>query len=99
MNKRAKWKGMINKGVLYVGVGVHEKESQLAVLERDGSLVMARALPWDKFTPTVLACYRLNHACHGYLPLCYNRPLSASFVGPAPCTRQRSHCLRDVRMF
>ncbi len=40
MNKRAKWKGMVSNRVLYVGVDVHEKESQLAVLEKDGSLVM-----------------------------------------------------------
>ncbi len=36
---------MTNDGTLYVGVDVHEKESQLAVLEKDGSLVMEERIP------------------------------------------------------
>lgn len=49
MNKQAKWKGMINNRVLYVGVDVHEKESQLAVLEKDGSLVMEERIPSARY--------------------------------------------------
>ncbi len=30
----------LNHGILYVGVDVHEKESQLAVLEKEGSLIL-----------------------------------------------------------
>ena len=45
MNKRAKPKGMSNNGTLYVGVDVHEKESQLAVFEQGGSLLMEERLP------------------------------------------------------
>jgi len=44
MNGRAKRKAM-NHGILYVGVDVHEKESQLAVLEKEGSLVMEERIP------------------------------------------------------
>lgn len=35
MKKQTKLKGMNNNGPLYVGVDVHEKESQLAVLEKE----------------------------------------------------------------
>jgi len=35
----------MNHGILYVGVDVHEKESQLAVLEKEGSLVMEERIP------------------------------------------------------
>jgi len=31
--------------ILYVGVDVHEKESQLAVLEKEGTLVMEERIP------------------------------------------------------
>src|ERR1700730_16805322 len=44
MKGRAKRKAM-NHGILYVGVDVHEKESQLAVLEKAGSLVMEERIP------------------------------------------------------
>jgi transposase len=44
MKGRAKRKAM-NHGILYVGVDVHEKESQLAVLEKEGSLVMEERIP------------------------------------------------------
>ena len=30
----------MNHGILYVGVDVHEKESQLAVLEKEGPLLL-----------------------------------------------------------
>jgi transposase len=46
MNKCAKRKGMDNNnGVLYIGVDVHEKESQVAVLEKEGSLLIEERLP------------------------------------------------------
>jgi hypothetical protein len=45
MNKRAKMRAMSNNGTLYVGVDVHEKESQLAVFEKGGSLLMEESLP------------------------------------------------------
>lgn len=35
----------MNHGILYVGVDVHEKESQLAVLEKEGSLVREERIP------------------------------------------------------
>ena len=35
----------MSHGILYVGVDVHEKESQLAVLEREGSLVKEERIP------------------------------------------------------
>jgi transposase len=35
----------MNHAILYVGVDVHEKESQLAVLEKGGSLVMEERIP------------------------------------------------------
>ncbi len=44
MNRRVKRKSM-NHGVLYVGVDVHEKESQLAVLEKEGSLLLEERIP------------------------------------------------------
>ena len=44
MKGRAKRRPM-NHGILYVGVDVHEKESQLAVLEKEGSLVMEERIP------------------------------------------------------
>jgi transposase len=44
MKGRAKRKAM-NHGILYVGIDVHEKESQLAVLEKEGSLVMEERIP------------------------------------------------------
>ena len=36
---------MNNDGLLYVGVDVHEKESQLAVLKEGGSLVLEGRIP------------------------------------------------------
>jgi hypothetical protein len=45
MSKRAKRRAMSNDGTLYVGVDVHEKESQLAVFEKEGSLLMEERLP------------------------------------------------------
>jgi transposase len=44
MKRRAKGKRMSNR-ILYVGIDVHEKESQLAVLEKEGSLVMEERMP------------------------------------------------------
>src|SRR5216684_1597953 len=44
MKGRTKRRPM-NHGILYVGVDVHEKESQLAVLEKEGSLVMEERIP------------------------------------------------------
>ncbi len=44
MKRRVKGKPMSNR-VLYVGIDVHEKESQLAVLEKEGSLVMEERVP------------------------------------------------------
>jgi transposase len=38
-------RSMSNYGTLYVGVDVHEKESQLAVFEKGGSLLMEERLP------------------------------------------------------
>ena len=35
----------MNHGVLYVGIDVHEKESQLAVLEKEGSLLLEERMP------------------------------------------------------
>jgi len=35
----------MNHGVLYVGVDVHERESQLAVLEKEGSLLLEERIP------------------------------------------------------
>ncbi len=35
----------MNHGILYVGVDVHEKESQLAVLEKEGSLLLEERIP------------------------------------------------------
>jgi len=35
----------MNNGVLYVGVDVHEKESQLAVLEKEGALISEERIP------------------------------------------------------
>jgi hypothetical protein len=37
-----------NQGILYVGVDVHEKESQLVVLEKEGSLLMEKRIPTKK---------------------------------------------------
>jgi transposase len=45
MSKRTKRRGMSNDGTLYVGVDVHEKESQLAVFEKGGSLLREERLP------------------------------------------------------
>ncbi len=36
---------MNKRSVLYVGIDVHEKESQLAVLEKEGSLVLEKRMP------------------------------------------------------
>jgi transposase len=44
MKRRAKGKPMSNR-VLYVGIDVHEKESQLAVLEKEGALLMEERMP------------------------------------------------------
>jgi transposase len=44
MKRRAKGKPMSNR-VLYIGIDVHEKESQLAVLEKEGSLLMEERIP------------------------------------------------------
>ena len=44
MKRRAKGKRMSNR-VLYVGIDVHEKESQLAVLEKEGALIMEERIP------------------------------------------------------
>jgi transposase len=44
MKRRAKGKRMSNR-VLYVGIDVHEKESQLAVLEKEGTLLMEERIP------------------------------------------------------
>jgi transposase len=44
MKGRKNRKSMSNR-VLYVGIDVHEKESQLAVLEKEGSLVMEERIP------------------------------------------------------
>lgn len=35
----------MNHGILSVGIDVHEKESQLAVLEKEGSLVLEERMP------------------------------------------------------
>jgi transposase len=35
----------MNHGVLYVGIDVHERESQLAVLEKEGSLLLEERMP------------------------------------------------------
>ena len=43
MRRRAKSRRM--SSVLYVGVDLHEKESQLAVFEQDGALVEERRVP------------------------------------------------------
>jgi transposase len=45
MSKRAKRSGMSNNGLLYIGVDVHEKESQLAVLKEEGSVVLEERIP------------------------------------------------------
>lgn len=45
MSKRAKRRIMNNDGLLYVGVDVHERESQLAVLKEEGSLVLEERIP------------------------------------------------------
>jgi transposase len=45
MSKRAKRRAMSNNGTLYVGVDVHEKESQLAVFEKEGSLLREERIP------------------------------------------------------
>src|SRR5437870_312005 len=44
MKDRAKRRDM-NYGILYVGVDVHEKESQVAVLEKEGSLLLEERIP------------------------------------------------------
>ena len=44
MNRVAK-RRIMNHGVLYVGVDVHEKESRLAVLEKEGSLLREERIP------------------------------------------------------
>lgn len=44
MKRRATRKLMSNR-VLYVGIDLHEKESQLAVLEKEGSLLMEERIP------------------------------------------------------
>jgi len=44
MKRRAKGKPMSNR-VLYVGIDVHEKESQLAVLEKEGALLLEERMP------------------------------------------------------
>jgi len=44
MKRRAKGKPMSNR-VLYVGIDVHEKESQLAVLEKEGVLLLEERMP------------------------------------------------------
>ena len=44
MNKRVKRMDMSND-ILYVGIDVHEKESQLAVLEKEGSLFSEVRIP------------------------------------------------------
>jgi len=38
---------MSNNGPLYIGVDVHEKESQLAVLEKEGSLLVEERIPTE----------------------------------------------------
>jgi hypothetical protein len=45
MNKRAKWRGMNDNGPLYIGGDLHEKESQLVVLETEGSIVLEERIP------------------------------------------------------
>ena len=46
MYKHARRKYMDNnKSVLYIGVDVHEVESQAAVFEKEGSLLMEERLP------------------------------------------------------
>jgi transposase len=45
MRKQTEWRGMSNSGPLYVGVDVHEKESQLAVLEKEGSVLVEERIP------------------------------------------------------
>ncbi len=47
MKRRVHYRGM-NHGVLYVGADVHEKESQLAIFERDGTLVGEKRLPTEE---------------------------------------------------
>jgi len=34
-----------SNGLVYVGIDVHEKESQLAVLEKEGSLLLEERIP------------------------------------------------------
>src|ERR1700687_3681029 len=50
MKKRTKRRSMSNDGTLYVGVDVHEKESQPAVFEKGGSLLMEERLPTKELT-------------------------------------------------
>jgi hypothetical protein len=45
MSRRTKRRVISNDGTLYVGVDVHEKESQLAVFEKGGSLLMEERMP------------------------------------------------------
>jgi hypothetical protein len=46
MRRQSKWKGMKNSnGLVYVGIDVHEKESQLAVLEKEDSLLLEERIP------------------------------------------------------
>jgi transposase len=45
MSNQAKRKGMNSNGPLYVGVDVHEKESRVAVLEKEGSVLVEEGIP------------------------------------------------------
>ncbi len=47
MKKRMTFRGM-DTSVLYVGVDLHEKESQLAIFEQGGTLVGERRVPTEE---------------------------------------------------
>jgi transposase len=66
----------MNHGVLYVGVDVHEKESQLAVLEKEGSLVMEERIPTkdlDKFLSSLPGEKRVAIESVGFIHPIYEK--------------------------
>jgi hypothetical protein len=76
----------MNHGILYVGVDVHEKESQLAVLEKEGALVMEERIPTKdlgKFLSYGTKAHRLDYSASARrITFSLRVPFTASPVEP-----------------
>lgn len=56
-------KGICMDNEVYVGVDVHERESQIAVLDKDGELLEEKRLPTGSLTNYVCVFHQWKETC------------------------------------